>query len=123
VQCEYVADFVSTHAHSFLVELQTSVCTCLGCCGAAEDAHSAAPSLSAVPTSSACYFPNHEQGWIKEMVDRVSAEVSEKLAAERTAKESARRRTQADQARREREGEDEERREEEADSMPHRTEL
>lgn len=75
-QCEFVADYISTHAHSLLLDLQQSVCTCLGCCDA-----------SGADGRKECYLPNTESTWLSGLIDRVTKGVSQRIHQERQADE------------------------------------
>lgn len=90
-RCEFVADFISTHAHSLLLELQRSVCSCLGCC----DTEAVSPDRIDPPTQMAmpglgdkeknkarnkeCYFPNKDKEWMSNLIKKVNENVTNKI--------------------------------------------
>lgn len=72
-QCEFVAEYISQHAHSLLLELQQSACTCLGCCDASGPGG----------RGRECYFPRTEEAWLNGLIDRVTKGVSQRIHQER----------------------------------------
>ncbi len=76
-QCEFVADYISSHAHSLLLELQQSICSCLGCCDTASS------DMTDEGEHSQCYFPNREHAWMDSLIERVTKKVSREMYEER----------------------------------------
>jgi len=83
-RCEYVADYISTHAHSLLLELQRSVCSCLGCCDTA--ARDGTGGLE-------CFFPNKGKAWLADLVQSVTKDVTEKIQKEKVARQQQKKQT------------------------------